>query len=123
MLVIGVMRMKNEELNIIDRFLYKLLICSFLLFAVVIFDKINLIKIENARQPFAEHANILPFIQNQQRGYPHPRGNHRSGIRPPPDIPNSQIITNGRLVILNDYQGVENFKAGVVVKIMRREDV
>ena len=63
MLVIGVMRMKNEELNIIDRFLYKLLICSFLLFAVVIFDKINLIKIENARQPFAEHANILPFIQ------------------------------------------------------------
>lgn len=123
MLVIGVMRMKNEELNIIDRFLYKLLICSFLLFAVVIFDKINLIKIENARQPFTEHANILPFIQKI----------NKEGILIPVEITdqvsaptyqiyqNSQIITNGRLVILNDYQGVENFKAGVVVKIMRRE--
>lgn len=114
--------MKNEDLNIVDRFLYKLLICTIMLFAVVIFDRIDIIKLDKARQPFAEHINILPFLQKL---------NGKEGILLPVDIndqvstttyqlyQNSQVIKNGRLIVLGDYEGVENYKAGVVVKIVK----
>ncbi|HHX80014.1 MAG TPA: M23 family metallopeptidase [Acholeplasmataceae bacterium] len=112
--------MEKDDFNLIDRFLYKLLICSAFLFAIVFLDQVKVVKLEKVRQPFAEHINILPFIQKL---------NGKESFLLPVDITdqvsaptyqvyqNSQVIKNGRLIVLDDYQGVENYKAGVVVKI------
>jgi hypothetical protein len=115
--------MKNEDLNIIDRFLYKLLICMVLLFGLVLLDRINLLKLEEARKPFSEHLNILPFLKRINKGgflLPVEFTEHVSTTTYQ-TYKNSQVITNGRLIVLDDYQGVENYKAGVVVKIVKEE--
>ena len=100
--------MEKDDFNLIDRFLYKLLICSAFLFAIVFLDQVKVVKLEKVRQPFAEHINILPFIQKL---------NGKESFLLPVDITdqvsaptyqvyqNSQVIKNGRLIVLDDYQG------------------
>mgnify|MGYP003835037465 CR=1 FL=1 len=116
--------MMTNELNFIDRFLYKLVICTFLLISVVFLDKIKVLKIERLQVPLSQHLNILPALQFLDR----------DGILLPLEITdqvssstyqvyqNAEIITNGRLITLADFQGVENYKPGVVVRIYKDKD-
>jgi hypothetical protein len=114
----------TNELNIIDRFLYKFLICTLLLLGIVLLDKIKVLKIERLQVPLSEHLNILPALQLLDR----------NGILLPLEITdqvssstyqvyqNAEKITNGRLIVLDDFQGVENYKPGVVVRIHKDTD-
>ena len=112
----------NESLNAIDRFLYKFLICIILLLAVILLDKIKVVKLEKVREPFSEHINILPFLKiiNGKEGFLLPVDISDQVNAPTyQSFQNAQIIKNGRLIVLDDFQGVENYMSGVVVKIAR----
>jgi hypothetical protein len=116
---------KSEDLNYIDRFLYKLLIGTILLLIFVFLDKIKVISLEDVQRPLSEHINVLPALELL---------NGKEGKILPIEITdqvssttyqvyyNAQIITNGRLVLINEFQGVENYKAGVIVKIYKNND-
>jgi len=116
---------KGTELNFIDRFLYKLLIGTFLLLTVVFFDTINVLNLKKLQVEISEHYNIMKILKAL---------NGKTNFLIPIDISDqvsgevnqiymeSQKIPNGRRVEVNEFQGVEVYKTGIVVEVGRNSD-
>ena len=117
--------MKNTELNFIDRFLYKILIGTFLLLAVIFLGHLKVINVEDVRSELGQHYNILKIIKAL---------NGKNNFLLPIDISESvssevaqvyhesKKIPDGRRVELNEFQGVEAYKTGIVVEIRKNLD-
>lgn len=117
--------MKEEELNFIDRFLYKFIICLILLLGVVLLDRISLINISKLQGKMQQHLNFLPVLKAI---------NGDKGVFLPIDISdevtasastmyqNYQVIDNGKRITLKPMQGVEVYKTGIVVKIIQNKN-
>lgn len=115
----------KEELNFIDRFLYKFIICLILLLGVVLLDKISLINIQKLQVEMQQHLNFLPVLKAI---------NGDKGVLLPIDISdevsasasamyqNYQEIKNGKRITLKSMQGVEVYKTGIVVKIIQNSN-
>ncbi|MDD4388587.1 MAG: hypothetical protein PHV87_05195, partial [Bacilli bacterium] len=105
--------MKNPELNFIDRFLYKLLIGTFLLLAVIFLSRLQVINIEDVRFELGQHYNILKIIKAL---------NGKNNFLLPIDISDSvasevalvydksKKIPNGYRIELTEFQGVEAYR-------------
>ncbi|HHZ18026.1 MAG TPA: M23 family metallopeptidase [Acholeplasmataceae bacterium] len=117
--------MEEKELNFVDRFLYKLLIGAFLLLAVVFFGRIGVIDLEKVRASLSEHYNILKVIRSIN-------GENRFLL--PMDITDTvsgevsalymtgEKIPDGLRIEVNEFQGVEVYKTGVVVAIIKNKN-
>lgn len=116
--------MKNE-MNFIDRFLYKFIICLFLLIAILVLGKYEVIDVGKIKDKLSENINILRVLKLV---------NGENGIFIPIDIseevtqPVSQTYLNfeeidgGKRIFLNPMQAVEVYKAGVIIKIFQNKD-
>lgn len=112
-------------MNVVDKFLYKFIICLVLLVALLFLDKIKLINIESVKQDLSENFNILKVLKFV---------NTEKEVFIPLDITeevtssvsqtymNYEVINCGKRVFLNDFQGVEVYKAGIVIKIFQNSD-
>lgn len=114
----------KDDFNIIDRFLYKLIIGAFMLLLLVTLDRFKILDIEVVRTELSEHFNILKIVKTI---------NGEKSVFIPIDLTddvtvstnaykNYELIENGAKVFLNDFEGVENYKAGVVVAIFHNSD-
>jgi hypothetical protein len=116
---------KDKELNIIDRFLYKLLIGTFLLLAFVFLGKMKMINADKVRDALSEHYNILKIIKaiNGKNNFLLPME-----ITDTVSVEVSQLYMSGKeipgglRVEVNEFQGVEVYKTGVVVEIKKNKD-
>lgn len=116
--------MRKDELNIIDRFLYKLFIGVFLLLFILFLGKLEVVNINKVQSKMTEHANILKIIKGL---------NGKNNFLFPIDI-NDQVTSindiyvnakpfyDGYRIEVNEFQGVEAYKSGVVVEIKRNND-
>lgn len=117
---------RYDDVNIIDRFLYKMLICTILLLMVIFLGKMKVLDIEKLQTELSQHYNFIPLLKAI---------NGEEKVLIPVDLDdavavinvaayqNSRKYTSGtRKVILKDMEGVENYRTGVVVKIQQNKD-
>jgi len=118
--------MNNEEMNFLDRFLYKLLIGSFLLMCVAFLDKIKLVDIDNIQSSIGQHYNILKIVKavNGEKGVllPFELTDEVSTTVMQPYLDSVKLSNGKRKVIIEEFSGVEIYKTGVVVKIFQNSD-
>ena len=115
----------KDEFNIIDKFLYKFIICLVLLISIILLDKVKLVNLQEIKLQMQENINVLKILKYI---------NTDQDVFLPLDIDDkviqsvSQTYNNfeeyngGKRIILNEMQGVEVYKAGVVVKILQNQD-
>lgn len=104
-------------MNLLDKFLYKFAIMIFLLFSVVLLDKINIISYSKLQDEMSSHFNFLKLIEKIN-------GKTTLIAIDLDDVQSvnaglfkTKDIKNGKRVILDSYEAVEALDLGIVVKI------
>jgi hypothetical protein len=54
---------RYDDVNIIDRFLYKMLICTILLLMVIFLGKMKVLDIEKLQTELSQHYNFIPLLK------------------------------------------------------------
>lgn len=104
-------------MNIVDRFLYKLLIMTFLLFAVVGLDYLNVIKLEDLKNEMSTNINFLRIAQKLNGGAKIIFIDTEDVTSVSGGLHKIEKIENGKRYIIDNYEGVECQQLGTVVDI------
>ena len=115
----------KDELNVIDKFLYKFIICLVLLISIILLDKVKIVNYQEIRHSMQENINvlkILKFINTEQNVFIPIDINDQVVQSVSQTYNNFEEINGGKRIMLNEMQGVEVYKAGVVVKIIQNKD-
>lgn len=115
--------MKKDNFNFIDRFLYKMLFVFMIVLSLTILDKVNFIKLDIIQTKLSEQINILEFIDDVCG-----KSNFFSLDLDYDSEVSSSAFTNinktnrGYVISLDNYNGVEAIKCGIVIKIEKKEN-
>lgn len=115
----------KDELNFLDKFLYKFIICLVLLISMVLLDKVKLVNLQEIRSDMQENINvlkILKFVNTEQCVFLPIEINDQVVQSVSQTYNNFEEINGGKRILLNEMQGVEVYKAGIVVKIFQNQD-
>lgn len=113
----------KNDLNFIDRFLYKLFFCFIILFVVVVLGKINVINYNELKTTMSEQINILDIVDKICGNSNFFKINYDYEKEVSQDVFTDITKTSdGYLINLGTYEAVEAIKCGVVVKIEENED-
>ena len=115
----------NDDFNVIDRFLYKMIICIVMLLLVLLVDRTKLSSIKDMQNSIGSHFNILPVFNwiNGKDGSLIPVTlTEEVSVSTKQVYQNAEFISDGRRIILKEMQGVENYKTGVVVSRKKNSD-
>lgn len=115
----------KDELSVVDRFLYKFIICLVLLVSLMLLDKVNILNIKEVRQDLAQNINMLKVLQfvNTDKEVFLPLNVNDEVIQSVSQTyMNYEEIEDGKRIILNQMQGVEVYKSGIVIKIFQNKD-
>jgi len=116
---------ENTELNFLDKFLYKFLICLILLIVLLTLGKYNVINLDKVKGELSENINILKIFKFI---------NGEKGIFVPIEITdevtdtvsktyeNYEEIAGGKRIFVNAMSGVEVYKTGIIIKIYQNKD-
>ena len=115
----------KDEMNAIDKFLYKLIICLVLLVSMILLDKVKVVNLNNIRTEMKQNVNMLKVLRFV---------NGDKGVFLPLDISdevvqsvsqkymNYEEINGGKRIIISDMQGVEAYKDGIIIKKFQNKD-
>ncbi|HHU55758.1 MAG TPA: M23 family metallopeptidase [Acholeplasmataceae bacterium] len=104
-------------MSLLDKFLYKFAMVFFLLFSVVVLDKINVIDFSDLQEKMSTHFNFLKLI-NKINGKTTLIAIDLDEVQSAnAGVIKSQKITNGNRIILDSYEAVESLDLGIVVRI------
>lgn len=113
----------KKDMNFIDRFLYKLFIGFLLLLSVVLLDYFNIASYNKIKDEVSEHFNVLNLIKKINGNTKIIPINFNSEIVVSGDIyQNVEKLDEKYLINLGEYEAVENYSLGIVVKINKNKD-
>src|SRR5690554_6512862 len=104
-------------MNIVDRFLYKLAICVFLLFAIVGLHKLGIIDYHKLQDSLSDNINLLKIVKTVN-GESSLLFMDFDDVQPTnTNLVRTQDIKNGKRIILDSFEAVEALELGIVIKI------
>ena len=115
----------KDEFNPVDKFLYKFVICLVLLISTILLDKIKVINLDNLKYGMQENFNflkILKFVNTDNEVFLSLDINDEVTASVSQTYLNYEEINGGKRIIVNEMQGVEVYKAGVVIKVFKNND-
>jgi|SRR5690554_2379699 len=104
-------------MNTVDRFLYKLLIMTFLLFSIVLLDKINIVNYQKLQNNMSSHFNFLKLVNKLNGDTQLLFFDFEDVQSANANLIKTKSIKNGTRIILDSYEAVESLELGIVVKI------
>lgn len=110
--------LEGDKMNIVDRFLYKLTFMSILLAFLVCMDHFKIINFDKVQIAISDNINFLKIINSVNGKTNFIAVDLEDETSVSGGIMKTQDILNGKRVILDDFEGVENISLGVVVKII-----
>lgn len=112
----------KNDLNYLDRFLYKLLIGMFLVVILVVGERLKIISLKKIQNSLNENINILKVVKvfngPNHTLIPLDEDNALEVINI--DYTNYSLIDGGRKINLDDNE-VKNIRVGIVVKIVKHD--
>lgn len=115
---------KEDELNFLDRFCYKLLIGTFILFVIILLDFFSIVNYQELRKKLSTNINILSVVKvfNGEDSALDILDMDDS-IQVSADAYDEIVdIKNGKMIVLGNYNAVEVYKIGIVVKIVKESN-
>lgn len=115
----------NDELNFLDRFLYKFIICLVLLISVLLLNKVNVVDLNKVQSKMSENINILKVLKlvNGEKGVFIPIELNDDVLQTVSQTYlNYKEIDGGKRIFINEMQGVEVYKTGIIIKIFQNKD-
>lgn len=104
-------------MNAVDRFLYKLLIVTFLLFSIVLLDKVNIVDYQKLQNNMGSHFNFLKLVDKINGDTQLLFFDFDEVQSANANLVKTESIKNGTRVILDSYEAVESLDLSIVVKI------
>lgn len=104
-------------MNLVDRFLYKLAICCFLLFAIVGLHKLGIIDYHKMQEGLSNNINLLKVVKavNGESSLLLIDFDDVQQINT--NLVRTKDIKNGKRVFLDSFEAVEALELGIVVKV------
>lgn len=115
--------MKKDNFNFIDRFLYKLLFVFMIVFSLTVLDKFDIVKVEKIQNKLSEQIHILDVVDSVCG-----KSNFFSLNLDFDSEVSADAYTDvnktpeGYIINLDNYNGVESIKCGIVIKIEEAEN-
>ena len=117
------MKKRNDDINFIDRFLYKLFFVFIILFIVVFLDKINILDYEKIKKEMSKQINILEVVDvicGDSNFFALNLDFDTTVSKN--DLVSVDNIESGYLVNIGSYQAVESLNCAIVMKITEHDD-
>ncbi len=109
-------------MNLIDRFLYKIFILAFILCGVVGLDRLGVLSLKNLQTYMSTSINTVKVISTLSgKNDVFNLGDDEMAVMN--HITKTENIANGKKIILDDFNGVENRYLGSVVKITKNNNL
>lgn len=114
----------KQDINYIDKFLYKLFFFFIILFITVFLDKVNIINYNKLKEKMSEEANILEIVDYicGDSAFFQIEADYDSEVSSS-TFEDVFSIEEGYKVILGQYEAVETVKTGIVTKIEKEDDL
>ena len=115
----------KDEFNAIDKFLYKFIICLVLLISMILLDKVKVLNLDNIRFGMQENVNflkILKYVNTDNEVFIPLNISEEVTATVSQTYMNYEEIKDGKRILVNEMQGVEVYKAGIVIKIYQNKD-
>lgn len=110
-------------MNIVDKFLYRLIVGFILLLSVVLLDKYQIVEYDYLKSECSKHFNALNLINRingKTKLIPIDFGIENTVSK---DLYERSILLDGeRKVLLGNYEAVENYALGTIINISINKD-